>query len=129
MDGCYDGTYRFVYSLPKIMDSPFVYDKSIDRIDYSELPLDLQIIMDVNTSEGSYALSLLASNYADNDLMSIPASPDQDQYIPAIDIFDHMMEKYKEYFENGRGWKDAEGKLIDRGESKSIYPSGFDPAK
>lgn len=44
-------------------------------------------------------------------------------------IMEIMMSKYKEYFENGVGWKDEDGKLVDKLPNETnCVGSGVDPA-
>lgn len=43
-------------------------------------------------------------------------------------ILDKLIYEYKDYFENGVGWKDKDGKLIKSKNAGPVCPSGYDPA-
>lgn len=136
VSGWYETPFEFAdvevhgaYSLPKILDSPFA--ETVDKLSRilceREAGSSQHMVLVVATDGLLYSFSLNKDDYTDDVFC---CKNENGELVPcSLLILDKMMECYKEYFENGVGWKDSNGELIESDRSSHECLSGFDAAK
>lgn len=107
----------YTLTLPDKKPNPFILPNDHNR----------RIMVDDITSK-MHVYPILFYNSEDKISFEIPDA-ETGTYYKYNYIIEIMMAKYKEYFENGVGWKDENGELIDKLPNETnCVGSGADPA-